>query len=48
MCYGVAMLSSILAQRHGNEPERIASIVVVSTWSGLSSIAAMLTLMTAP
>ncbi|PWS36170.1 hypothetical protein DFH01_13280 [Falsiroseomonas bella] len=41
----VAMLSYVLAQRHGNEPERIAAIVAVSTWAGVITIPAMLAFM---
>ncbi|WP_270937480.1 AEC family transporter [Falsiroseomonas oryzae] len=41
----VGMLSYVLAQRFGNEPETIAGIIVVSTWMSVVSIPAMLSVM---
>jgi predicted permease len=41
----VAVLSYIFAQRWDNEPEEVASLVVVSTWSAAFSVPVMLSLM---
>jgi hypothetical protein len=44
----VAVLSYILAQRWDNEPEEVAGLVVVSTWTAALSIPVMLSFMVAP
>ena len=43
----VAVLSYILAQRWDNEPEEVAGLVVVSTWTAVLSIPVMLSFMVA-
>ncbi len=44
----VAILSYVFAQRWNNEPDEIASLVAVSTWSAAASVPLMLVLMTQP
>jgi len=41
----VAVLSYVFAERWNNEPDEVASLVAVSTWSAAASVPLMLVLM---